>query len=59
MKAACFRRMMAVTALCLPLVALFGCDDNDHHHGDWDTDAILAIIYGVGDVVLAIIQAVT
>jgi len=58
MKAAFYRWIMPVVALCWPLIVLAGCDD-DHDHHDFSTNGILAIIYAIGDVVLAIIESVT
>jgi hypothetical protein len=58
MKAALSRWTVAVLAVGLPLALVAGCDEGDHHDG-FGADAILAIIYAVGDVVLAIVEAVT
>jgi hypothetical protein len=57
MRAALNRWTLSVVLLCLPLVALVGCDEGDHHGGGFDVDSILAIIYAIGDVVVSIIQS--
>ncbi|HVP13537.1 MAG TPA: hypothetical protein VMV94_20350 [Phycisphaerae bacterium] len=60
MKSALSRWMLSATLLLLPLVALMGCDEGDYHEGgEFGVDAILAIIYAVGDVALSIIEATT
>jgi hypothetical protein len=59
MKSALTRWLFSIVLVCLPLVALMGCDDGGEHGGDFNTDSILSIIYAVGDVVLAIIESVT
>lgn len=57
MRAALSRWTLSILLLCLPVVALMGCDDSGDHGGGSDVDAILAIIYAVGDVVVSIIQS--
>jgi hypothetical protein len=59
MKSALNRWVLSIVLVCLPLVALMGCDDGGDRGGGFNTDSILAIIYAVGDVVLSIIQSVT
>jgi hypothetical protein len=56
MRATLSRWMLLIMWLCLPLVAIMGCDEE--YNGDgFNMDSILAIIYAVGDVVVSIIQA--
>ncbi len=58
MKAAFGRKILPVLMFCWPLIALAGCDD-DRRGYDWSVSGILAIVYAVGDVVLAIVRAAT
>jgi hypothetical protein len=58
MKAALTSWVHWIGLLCLPLVAVVGCDEGEHGE-NFNVDAILAIIYAVGDVVLSIIEATT
>jgi hypothetical protein len=59
MRAVLSRWTLSILTLCVPLVAIMGCDEHGDHGGDFGVDAVLAIIYAVGDVVLSIIEATT